>query len=230
MSYVRCAVRDYGNPGRKETVVCSEETKMKKAITILMVAMMAVSASAAVRIIVEDVGGMVAIKYQTDGEVVRAFALDVTVDQGVIEDVNGFHRGESMPSDAPDPNTYYGIFPSAFAAAIDVNEDTGEVVDWNVADYTPLADPCNAPDDTLPGLGSNGVTLEFGALYSPPTDDSPNAPGPNGLLCLLKISEAATVSIVPNIIRGGIVLTDPTMPADVNLDGATAVVDPNPAP
>jgi hypothetical protein len=194
---------------------------MKKLSVVLVVAMMAVSASAAVRIIVEDMGGMAAVKYETDGEIVRAFALDVTVDAGVLVGVRDFHRGEST---AEKPG--YGIFPSAFAAAIEVDPETGEVVDWDVNDYTPEADPCDAPQDTLPGLGTYGVTLEMGALYSPPEDDSPNAPGTEGLLCRLPISEMATVSVKLNKIRGGIVLTDPTQPAVVDLEQAKATVNP----
>ncbi|MFC1765879.1 hypothetical protein ACFL6U_27860 [Planctomycetota bacterium] len=192
---------------------------MKKLITLGILAMVTVSASAAVRIIVEDVNGKAAIKYETDGELVRAFALDISVDTGVLTAISGFHRGESFQA-----TPGYGIFPSAFAAVIDVNEITGEVDTWDVNDYTPLADPCDAPLDTRPGLGSPGVTIEMGALYSPPGDDSPNAPGTSGTLCLMSISETTTVKVTTNKIRGRIVLTDPTVEADIDLSKAEAVV------
>ena len=122
----------------------------------------------------------------------------------------------------------YGIFPSAFKAVIDVNAVTGEVETWDANEYTPLADPCDYPTDTQPGLGSNGVTLEFAALYYPPTDDSPNAPGTSGTLCFLTISEAANVTVAPNVIRGKIVLTDATVATEVDLSQATAWVIPDP--
>jgi hypothetical protein len=194
---------------------------MKKLSVVLVVVMMAVSASAAVRLIVEDMDGMAAIKYETDGELVRAFALDVTTDAGTFVAVRDFHRGEST-----EEKPGYGIFPSAFAAAIEVDAETGEVVDWDVNDYTPVADPCDAPEDTLPGLGTYGVTLEMGALYSPPEDDSPNAPGIEGLLCRLAVSDIATVSVKLNKIRGGVVLTDPTVEAEIDLERAKATINP----
>ena len=82
---------------------------------------------------------------------------------------------------------------------------------------TPLADP-NDPG-SLGGLGTNGVTLEMGALYADPAD----APGSEGVLCMLTISEPATVSVALNTIRGGIVLNDATSAVEPVLSSADVV-------
>jgi hypothetical protein len=75
----------------------------------------------------------------------------------------------------------------------------------------------------LGGLGTNGITIEMGALYSPPEDNSPNAPANSGTLCKIKVSGDTTVSVKENATRGGVVLTDPAVTPTVNLTGATAV-------
>jgi hypothetical protein len=190
-------------------------TIMRKVVFVITVLILGVSASAAVRIIVENDG---AIKYETDGEKVRAFALDVTVSKGTIDDVTDFVVGESTQA-----NPGYGIFPAAFSQFIEVDAETGEVITWDVNDYMPVADPCDCPDDTLLGLGTSGITLEMGALYSPADDNSINAPGNTGTLCKLVLSDAADVTVTTNACRGGIVLTDPTQEAVVDTSGAESV-------
>jgi len=190
---------------------------MKKLCALLAVLVAASPALAAVRIIAEPNGMTVAIKYETDGEKVRAFALDITVDTGKIVGISDFIRGESTAA-----NPGYGIFPANFARYITVNADTGEVAKWDVNDYTPVADPCDS--GALGGLGTNGITIEMGALYYPTEDNSPNAPPNSGQLFTLTVSEPATVTIALNEIRGGVVLTDPEKPATVTLGQAMAVV------
>jgi hypothetical protein len=190
---------------------------MKKLCMLLAVVVAASPALAAVRITAEPNGKTVAIKYATDGEKVRAFALDITVSKGKILTISDFIRGEST---AAKPG--YGIFPANFARYITVNADTGEVAKWDVNDYTPVADPCDS--GALGGLGTGGITIEMGALYFPTEDNSPNAPPNSGTLFNLTVSEEATVTVALNEIRGGVVLTDPEKPATVVLSQATAVV------
>jgi len=190
---------------------------MKTLCALLAVLLAASPVLAAVRIVAEPVGNTVAIKYDTDGEKARAFALDITVDKGKIVGISDFIRGEST---AAKPG--YGIFPANFARYITVNADTGEVAKWDVNDYTPVADPCDS--GALGGLGTSGITIEMGALYYPTDDNSPNAPPNSGTLFKLTLSEAATVKVALNEIRGGVVLTDPEKPATVTLSQATAVV------
>lgn len=189
---------------------------MKKAVFILAILALGAYASAAVRVIVENKDGKAAIRYETDGEKVRAFGLDVTLGEGTFTGISDFARGEST---AASPG--YGIFPAKFSQFISVDPETGEVTAWDVNDYNPLADPCDP--GSLGGLGTSGVTIEMGALYYPPADDSPNAPPNSGLLCTLSLSQGATVSVTENVVRGGIVLTDPAVKPTLDLTGATAV-------
>jgi hypothetical protein len=189
---------------------------MRKIALPLVVLLLATPVLAAVRIIIENDNCGALIKYATDGEKVRAFALDVTVDgDATIDAISQFHKGEST---AASPG--YGIFPANFGQYITVNADTGEVESWDVAEYTPLADPCDP--GALGGLGTDGVTLEMGALYYPTDDTSPNAPGDSGTLCKLEVSGSCNMSAVVNAIRGGVVLTDATS-VDPDLSGATNV-------
>jgi hypothetical protein len=173
---------------------------MRKCVLFLVVLMLAGTASATVEIVVKNVNGMAEIHYKTTAEEpISAFALDVTVDAGDITAISGFVRGEST-AQAPG----YGIFPASFAAAITVDAETGEVSDWNLADYNPLANPQHP--GALGGLGTPGVTLEMGALYANQED----APALEGLLCKLTLSEAANMTVGLNEIRGGIVMKDAT--------------------
>ena len=192
---------------------------MKKIIFIMAVLAFGACASAAVRIIVEGQNGLAAIKYATDGEKVRAFALDVKLSAGTFTGISGYIKGESTITE---PNHLgYGIFPARFSQYISVDAQTGEVTAWDVNDYNPLADPCDP--GSLGGLGTGGVTLEMGSLYYPPADSSPNAPPNAGLLCKLAISQSAKVTVTANALRGGIVLTDITKQAIVDWTQATDI-------
>ena len=189
---------------------------MKKITFFLAVLMVGACASAAVRIIVENQDGVAAIKYETDGEKVRGFGLDVKLSAGTFKGISDFVKGESTAA-----NPGYGIFPAKFSQFISVDAQTGEVTSWDVNDYNPLADPCDP--GSLGGLGTSGVTIEMGALYYPPADSSPNAPPNAGLLCKLAISQNASVTVTENVIRGGIVLTNPAVKPTVDLTKATDV-------
>lgn len=171
-----------------------------------------------VRVFVQEDRGLARIKYECTGEeVVRAFALNVTVDRGQIIGVSNYFRGPSTTAAKG-----YGIFPAAFRNHITVNSGTN--ANWDVAEYTPLAVVTDCPTDTLPGLNSAGVTLEFGALWDPLLPSS--IPGPTGTLCVLRISEAANVSVAPNVSRGGVVSASPEL--IITSEFAGALVDPVP--
>jgi hypothetical protein len=199
---------------------------MKRLAACLALLLLAKPAPAAVRIIVAPEGATkVAINYETDGEKVRAFALNIVVDRGKITDISDFHRGESTAE-----SRGYGIFPGNFGRYIVVDPVTGNVTDWNDSLYRPDADPCDP--GALGGIGTNGVTIEMGALYSgavtngvysPPTDSSINAPLNSGTLCRLTLTESANVTVTLNDLRGGIVLTNPSTAATVDLSKATGV-------
>jgi hypothetical protein len=173
---------------------------MKKLSWLLAGLLFATPALAAVRIVVEPVGTAVAIK----------------VDKGQIAGITDFIRGESTAA-----NPGYGIFPANFGRYITVDPDTGEVASWDVNDYTPVADPCDP--GALGGLGTDGITIEMGALYYPTDDNSPNAPPNQGQLFKLALSEPASVTVTLNEIRGGVVLTNPDVAAAVDLSQATGI-------
>ncbi len=198
---------------------------MKRLAACLALLLLAKPALADVQILVVPEGdNKICVDYKTtNGEKVRAFALDVSVSKGNISAISDFHKGESTAS-APG----YGIFPGNFARYITVNATTGEVEDpnWSATSYTPVADA--GDPGALGGLETSGITLEMGALYSPPGDTSVNAPPSSGTLCRLTVSEPTLVTVTQNTIRGGIVLTDPgvtptvVLPTNVSSVPATA--------
>ncbi len=189
---------------------------MKKHLTFLSCWLLALSAGATVRVFVQGTNGLAWIRYEcTADEVVRSFALDVTVDRGVILGVSGFLRGPSTPS-APG----YGIFPAAFRDHVAV--DSGTNADWTSSDYNPIATVADSPADTLPGLNSSGVTLELGALWNPASTDA--VPPATGTLCALSVSELAKVTVAANASRGGVVAEPPDATLVTQFSGAA--VDP----
>ena len=166
---------------------------------VLLNCLLVVSARAEVRVFVQEEDRAASIKYEcTGGEVVRAFALNVTVDRGLITGVSNYFRGESTSAAQG-----YGIFPAAFRDQITVGSGTN--INWNVPGYTPLAVVSDRPADTLPGLNSSGVTLEFGGLWDPSVPAA--VPAASGTLCTLQLSQAAGISIAPNLSRGGVIPT-----------------------
>ncbi len=178
---------------------------MRKALFPLMVVILVTPVWATINITVEPQGGGVAaIEYSGD-QLARAFALDITVDAGVITDV--FVEDNKKGDD----NSGYGIFPASFSRYI-VVLDTGEVESWDISSYTPVADA----DDpgALGGLETSGVTIEMGSLYDT------QAPPLQGRLCTVTCSESCLMSVTTNATRGNVVLEDATE-AEVDLNGAT---------
>ena len=190
---------------------------MRKYILLANLWLAAASAQATVRVFVQDTNGVAWIKYQcTAGEAVRAFALNVTVDNGQIFDISDFLVGPSLPA-----SKGYGIFPASFRDHAIVNSGTN--VSYDLTQYNPLAVVADSPSDTLPGLNSSGVTLELGGLWDP---SIPSAiPGPSGTLCALHLSRAANVSIVANNSRGGIILSPPDIISPVVFSGSFVDAD-----
>jgi hypothetical protein len=56
----------------------------------------------------------------------------------------------------------------------------------------------------------------MGALYHPAGDNSPNAPPLSGVLLKFRVDKDCTVSIQENTVRGGVVLTNPSVDPTVN--------------
>lgn len=179
---------------------------MRKMIFALVVVMLATPAWAAVNISIADLGnGQAAIEY-SGTELARAFALDITVDAGTINAIDQYAVG--------DDNNGYGIFPANFSRYITVDATSGEVSDWAVAGYSPVAD-ANDPG-ALGGLGTDGITIEMGSLYDTA------APALSGRLCVLTVSTACNMSVTTNATRGNVVLEDASEAA-VGLVGTTDV-------
>jgi hypothetical protein len=178
---------------------------MRKIIIPLMVAVLATPVWATIAITVTDLGeGKAAIDY-SGTELARAFALDITVDAGTIEDISDFAIGD---------NNGYGIFPANFSRYINVDPLTGEVTDWAAQGYTPVADA--GDPGALGGLGTEGITIEMGSLYDT------QAPAMQGRLCVITCSEACKVTVTTNALRGNVVLEDASE-ATVDLSGATEI-------
>jgi hypothetical protein len=153
---------------------------MKKFIvTLLLVAVACAPAMAAVTVCSEKSGTTVTVKYTTDANTVRAFALDMTVGSGTITAVNCSNSG-------------YYVYPGS------IQIQSGSISSYGRCD-------CNAvtfPGITKPGIGSSGVTVEMGSLYT-----GTNKPASTGTLLAFTISDsAATVTLARNTARGGVVM------------------------
>jgi hypothetical protein len=181
---------------------------MRKMILALVVVLLAAPAWADVAItLVPEGDGVVAVNYDSTGEtdLVRAFALDISVTGGTITAVTDYAVG--------DDNSGYGIFPANFSRFITVDGQTGEVADWGVEGYTPVADV----DDTgaAGGLGDAAITIEMGSLYDT------MAPG-TGTLCKVVVDGGTAISATVNAVRGGIVLENAAQ-ATLDASGCTDV-------
>jgi len=170
---------------------------MRKMILALAVVLLAAPAWAGVTITVTKISDTkVAINYDATTELsqlVRAFALDVTVTDGNVVDIDDYAVG--------DDNHGYGIFPGNFSLYITVNPTTGLVDSWADPNYTPVA-PADDPG-ALGGIGTSGATLEMGSLYDA------NAPAKSGMLCTVTVSTGTKkLCVTGNAIRGNIVMED----------------------
>ena len=148
----------------------------------------------------------VIISYEVSGgdPCVRAFALDAELTDfnsstPIVEDIND----AALSAD-------YWVYPGS----IDINE-AGAVNDVG----TPIADICDLPGDTLPGLGSDGVTIEMGSLYV----GAANAPDPCGTLIELIVDDDCNVIISENFSRGGVVSEGAASKADPCLPNEKSV-------
>jgi len=179
---------------------------MRKMILALVVVLLAAPAWADVTITLENNDGVVTVGYDSTGEaeLVRAFALDISVTDGTITDVTDFAVG--------DDNGGYGIFPGNFSRFITVDGQTGEVADWGAEGYTPVAD---VNDTGAAGaLGSSAITIEMGSLYDT------QAPAKTGVLCKVVVDGGTQLCVTTNAIRGGVVLENAAqaVAADVCVD------------
>jgi len=187
---------------------------MKKFILGVMIfALTAAGRADTVNINVNDIepndcgGGTFSIEYSvSDANLARAFALDISVDNGaVISGISDYFVGVCSASAQG-----YGIFPGGI-----VIDSNGNVTDYNI----PVA-PFFAPDS--PGqLGSNSITIEMGSLYT-----GANSPGTSGELAGFTITGAndCNLYISTDSLRVGIVMENTAITATPNLPGSVPLV------
>ncbi len=150
----------------------------------------------------------VIISYDASSEpnLVRAFALDIQIgnDSNIVE-VTAL-------------NSDYYIHPGTIQ--IDAQ---GKVTDYG----SPVAPQSDLPSGTLPGLDSNGITIEMASLYSPVGPGSPNAPTQTGDLVSIIVDNDTCLTISANVARAGptgVVMEDPDEIVQVNFPEPLCVV------
>jgi hypothetical protein len=180
---------------------------MKKILLTLVVLLLATPAWAVVNITAEADGCTVTVSFDatTEANLVRAFSLDIKLDN------------DANIVSAAGINADYYVFPGTIQIDASGNVTNPGTV---VAEYGDLT------SDTLPGLDSNGITIEMGSLYAPVGPGSPNAPAPSGALLTFTVDADCTVTITANVSRAGatgVVMEDPDEVVDVNLPDPLAV-------
>ena len=162
------------------------------------------SAPAEVRVFIQDSNSLAWVKYEcTAGEVVRAFALDVTVDKGPDHwyfelSAGPRHGGKPRVRNLSGllPRSHHGR--SRDQCELECGASTRPWRWWR----TILE--ARSPASVLPGSPWNSAG--YGIRRTPRA-----VPGPTGTLCSLSISEQATVSVAANAARGGVVNTNPAV-------------------
>ncbi len=184
---------------------------MRKLCFVLTALLLTAPALATITISCAQVGetNEVVVSYvSSDANIPRAFGLDITLD-------NGATIGEIT-----DANDKFWVHPGNIL-----------IVDGNVTDEGDPVAPQdgNYPGRELGGLGTGGMTIEMGSLYSPNDLEHPTGPGTSGTLLSFIVDigpgEDCNVTIAGNGARGNVVLEN-TDPAATNLPTICAVVIP----
>lgn len=180
---------------------------MKKLLVVLAVLAVAVPSMAATTVgcavsgtpVATGANFNVTYSYDLAGSFPRAFALDISTNLGTISGVTAAKTGESTSVAKG-----FGIFPGTIAI-----DSTGSVTSYG----SPVAPQSDLPSGTQAGIGNAAVTVELGSLYSG-TDAKPANSGTIltvSIACATSASaRTATITIVPNTARGGLVLEDAT--------------------
>jgi hypothetical protein len=181
---------------------------MRKILLTLVVLLLATPAWADVVISAEQTDDCivtVSFDASTETNLVRAISLDIKLDN------------DANIVSATGVNADYYVYPGTIqidAAGNVTNPGTA------VAEYGDL------PSDTLPGLDSNGITIEMASLYAPVGPTSPNAPDTSGALLQFEVDADCTVTITANVSRAGakgVVMEDPDEDPTVVLPDPLAV-------
>jgi len=151
----------------------------------------------------------VAVEYNcTAGEKIRAFSLEVTVDNNyIIQAVRDFNVGESNRI-AP-RKLGYGIFPGSFGKYINAADPC-----WTDPCYSPAC-PNTFADANGTGKGTNKIITELGSLYV--AGDEPCSTGTLFRIDVIPKTwpSECNVTLAVNSTRGGVVNTngDPCTPS-----------------
>ena len=181
---------------------------MKKILFLLVALLLTAPAWADVNITsaVDECGAIIAFDASGEPNLVRAFALNISVDNDA--NIIGV---ELLSGD-------YVIHPGTI-----VIDTSGTVQDYG----TPVAPESDLPSDTLAGIGTGGVTIEMASLYAPVGPASPNAPAPSGQLVKVTVSGDCTLTVSANVSRAGstgVVMESPDEVVTVNLPAGLPII------
>ncbi|MHC4184456.1 MAG: hypothetical protein ACYSR4_00800 [Planctomycetota bacterium] len=164
---------------------------MKKTLFMLLVLSAAAPAWGRVDIWCEQVGEtnevIVYFDANSEANLVRAIALDIQLTgNGIIRDVKC-------------TNSDFWVSPGKAAGNVDT---VGGTIDYDEPNRACVCPPPGPPPgthpDTLPGIDSNGVTIEMGTLYES------GSPATSGELVRLRVEGSCfDIEISKNVIRGG---------------------------
>jgi hypothetical protein len=178
---------------------------MKKLVFALAVFMLAVPALADVDISCSATGLEVTVSYNATTEapeLVRAFALEVDVNNGATIDSVTY------------VNPNYRIYPGQIV-----------IVDGNVTDYnTPYVPGTLGSSSLVVEMGS--LYTEDANYSSDPNAGYGLKPGASGTIFKFTVSGACHVTTAENAARGGVVMEDPQLDVDVNLTGCQVTGPP----
>ena len=161
----------------------------------------------------------VTIKYVATVDV-RAFALDINVDNGMnIGDANvrDYNTGESIdPSIIPGKKKGYGIFPGRFRDF--VNPSNPDPC-YAMGNYNPTT-PWDSPGAENTGLGWPRIVVELGTLWATGSGDI-NKPALSGTLFTFDVNSEdgndCNMTVAVNALRGSIVGNTGAAITDTNL-------------
>ena len=170
---------------------------MKKIFLLMVLLMLAGPALAAVTVTADCTYGDVnecAIRYAATGNDVRAFALDITVDN------------DAKIISVGDGSSDYYVNPGSVEV-----DDQGNISGSLVCDGEKY-------DGTLGGICTGGITTEQGSLYVGDANSPGGAgTGSSGVLFSFKVDIDCNVTVVVNSIRGGVVMENPDEDPDLTI-------------
>jgi hypothetical protein len=129
------------------------------------------------------------------GELIRAIALDISLNNG------------ALITSVTEVSSEYTIYPGSIVIdPCELGDPSDGVI---VAPGSAVCDG-SAYAGTLGGIGTGGMTIEMASLDSSPGQT-------DALICSFTVDKQCTVTVSANTIRGGIVMEDPDVAPGDNL-------------